>query len=68
MKKTLTSLSALSILAVASPAFAHHGDNTSLLSNIAHWLSSPVHGLLTVAAIGVFGLVAYKITRKKTQA
>jgi len=68
MKKTLPTLAGLSTLALASPAFAHHGDTTSLLSQIAHWLSSPVHGLLSVAAIAAFGIAAYKITRKNTQA
>jgi len=68
MKKTLTTLSALGTLAIATPAFAHHGGDVGIVASIGHWLSSPMHGLLSLAAIGVFGLVAYKLTRKNTQA
>ena len=68
MKKTLSTLSALGTVAFASPAFAHHGGGDSLLSNISHWLSSPMHGLLSLAAIGVCAIAAFKLISKNTQA
>ena len=68
MKKTLSTLTALGTVAFASPAFAHHGGSSSLLSNISHWLSSPMHGLLCLAAIGVCAIAAFKLIRKNTQA
>ncbi len=67
MKKTITSLSALGTIAIASPAFAHHSEQTSLLANIAHWLLSPLHGLVSLAAIALLSLAAVKLLRKNTQ-
>jgi len=67
MKKTLTSLSALGIFAVATPAFAHDGDHSAVFANIGHWISSPSHGLLSLAVIAALGIVAFKLTRKNTE-
>lgn len=36
-------------LACAVPAFAHTGDHsTSVMTNIAHWVSSPSHALFAI--------------------
>jgi len=68
MKKTLTSLSAIGLAAIATPAFAHHSEQAGFMANIAHWLSSPMHSLGTLTAIAALGFAAYKLTRKNTQA
>jgi len=68
MKKTFTALSAMSMLAIATPAFAHVGDHSGIFASLGHWLSSPSHGLFTVIGLSVLGFAAYKLTRKNTQA
>lgn len=49
MTKLVKLTSAIGTLALATPAFAHEGDHSAtLLTNIAHWLSSPTHALFAV--------------------
>lgn len=66
MKKTITSLGLLGALLSTSPAMAHHGETTGIFANLAHWLSSPVHSLTSVALL--VGLVFAGVTfaRKKS--
>lgn len=53
MKTTFRALTGLSALAIASPAYAHHGDSAS------HWLTNPAHILPVIAAATLIGAVLY---------
>ncbi len=57
---TRTLLTGLAALALATPAAAHTGAHgQSVFTEIAHWLSSPVHsaGTLLAAAVVVAGII-----------
>lgn len=64
MKRTL--LLGLALSALASPAMAHTGAHAdSFVTQIIHWLSSPVHSAGTFLALAAIGGVAYFIKRRK---
>ena len=57
---TRTLLTGSAALALATPAAAHTGAHgQSVFTEIAHWLSSPVHsaGTLLAAAVVVAGII-----------
>lgn len=53
MKTTSRALIGLSALAIASPAYAHHGEET------AHWLTNPAHILPVIAAATIIAAVLF---------
>ena len=64
MKKTAITLAGA--MALAAPASAHTGDHSmSFVTAVAHWLSSPSHAIMTVAAAAVIVGLAVKIARNK---
>ncbi len=66
MKKTISTFAALGAVAGASPAFAHGSEHShGFVTNLIHWLSSPVHGFFTVVALLALGSVATYFVRKK---
>ncbi|RKQ71529.1 hypothetical protein DES40_0852 [Litorimonas taeanensis] len=63
--KTITVSSALA--AIATPALADGGHvHMTTMESIVHFLSSPTHGLITLAIIATAGFVAVKMLRKKS--
>lgn len=40
-----------------------HGQNVFI--EIAHWLSSPVHGFFTLVGVLAISTIAYRVLRKK---
>ncbi|WP_409433758.1 hypothetical protein ACJ3XI_04425 [Litorimonas sp. RW-G-Af-16] len=66
MKKRITSAAAIIAFGAATPAFAHGSAHTDgFFAHLAHWMSSPVHGLLSIAGIIAVGSVAVFLFRKK---
>jgi len=62
-RKLLTGLAALSL---ATPAAAHTGAHgQSLLTEIVHWLSSPVHSAGTFIAAGLLVAGVVYLRRRK---
>ena len=68
MKKPLIALSTLGVLSLASPAFAHHGEETTLLANIAHWLTAPLHAAISLTAFVLCVAAVFTLKRKNTKA
>lgn len=53
MKTALRALTGLSALAIASPAYAHHGDEAG------HWVTNPAHILPVIAAAAIIAAVLF---------
>lgn len=54
------------ITGLASPAFAHGGHvHMTGFEQVVHFLSSPVHGVLTAVVIAGLGYVAFKALRNR---
>ena len=53
-------LTGLTVLAIASPAYAHHeASNAASVQTLMHWLANPVHALPIIAALALTGFVMY---------
>lgn len=66
MKYSLASMAGLTAIAAAAPAAAHgsaHSDG--FVAHMLHWMSSPLHGGLTLIGATALGIVIVKILRKK---
>lgn len=68
MKKPLIALSTFGMLSLASPAFAHHGEETTLLANIAHWLTAPLHAAISLTAFVFCVAAVFTLIRKNSKA
>ncbi|WP_427451171.1 PGF-CTERM sorting domain-containing protein [Litorimonas sp. WD9-15] len=63
---TRTLLTGLAAVALATPAAAHTGAHgKSVMTEITHWLSSPIHSGGTILALVALVTVAYIIKRRK---
>lgn len=62
---TSIALTSATVLASAVPAFAHTGDHSaSVMTNIAHWVSSPSHALLAIGG-GIAAVLVVKFLASK---
>lgn len=68
MTKTLKITAASAALAgLATPALADGGHHHMTgFESVVHFLSSPTHGLITLAIVAVVGVVAVKLLRKRS--
>lgn len=68
MTKTLKITAGIAALAgFATPALADGGHHHMTgFESAVHFLSSPTHGLITLAVIAVVGVVAVKFLRKRS--